>query len=84
MSTKTVKISEENYRQLTSIAGEMQRDEGRSVSVDEALRNVLARPKPRKSMLDLAKLKDDKEFIKALEDAYKESRKDMGRRIPSW
>jgi len=84
MTTKAIKISDENYRLLASIAGEMQREEGRPISVDEALGKVLSRPKPRKTMLDLAELKDDKEFIKALETAYRESRKDMGRKIPSW
>ncbi|HIH23793.1 TPA: hypothetical protein HA251_02055 [Candidatus Woesearchaeota archaeon] len=82
MATKTVKISEENYRQLTSIAGEMQRDEGRSVSVDEALRMVLTRPTPKKSLLDLPKIKNAAKLADAIEKAYKESRSDMGRKIP--
>jgi hypothetical protein len=84
MTTKAIKISEENYKLLSSVAGELQREEGRPISMDEALGKVLSRPKTRKTMLDLAELKDDKEFIKSLENAYKKSRMDMGRRIPSW
>lgn len=84
MATKTIKISEENYRQLTSIAGELQQAEGRSVSMDDALRKVLARPKPRKTMADLANMKNAKEFADVLEAVYKETRKYKGRDIPSW
>jgi hypothetical protein len=81
MTTKTIKISEENYQKLVEYAGELQRTEGSPVSLDKALAK-LEKPSRKKTMLDLAELKDDKEFIKSLEWAYRTSRKDGGRKIP--
>ena len=40
MTTKTVKLSEENYRWLCEVAGNMQAEEKRTVSLDDALRQV--------------------------------------------
>ena len=37
MGTKTVKISDENYREICGLAGELQADLGEPVSVDKAL-----------------------------------------------
>lgn len=37
METKTIKISEENYRWLSSVAGELQSAKGKPVSLDAAL-----------------------------------------------
>jgi len=37
MTLKTIKISEENYRWLLQLAGELQKNYGRSISVDKAL-----------------------------------------------
>ena len=37
MTLKTIKVSEENYRWLSSFAGELQYHHGRPVSLDEAL-----------------------------------------------
>lgn len=81
MATKTVKISEENYRQLIRIAGELQRIEGRSISMDEALRSVLV---PKKTMTDLANIEGAKELADAIEKVYKERRKHKDRKYPGW
>ena len=40
MSTKAVKLSEENYRWLCEVAGDIQADEKRVVSINEALDRV--------------------------------------------
>ena len=37
METKTVKISEENYKKIRKFAGELQKEIGEPVSVDRAL-----------------------------------------------
>ena len=37
---KTVKISEESYRWLCSIAGELQRELGRNISIDAAIQHL--------------------------------------------
>ena len=37
MSLKAIKISDHNYRWLCTIAGEIQAEEGRPVSIDEAI-----------------------------------------------
>ena len=40
MSTKTVKISEENYKWLCEVAGSAQAEGKRMVSIDEALTKI--------------------------------------------
>ncbi len=40
MSTKAVKLSEENYRWLCEVAGTAQAEEKRMVSIDDALTSV--------------------------------------------
>ncbi len=40
MTTKTIKISEENYRWLVEISGDMQKELGRPVSIDKALKSL--------------------------------------------
>ena len=40
MNSKTIKIGEENYRWLVQISGEMQKEIGRPVSIDYALRRM--------------------------------------------
>ena len=84
MTTKAIKISEENYRLLVERSSEMAMAGGKPVSLDAALGATLRGTVRRKTLLDLAGLKDDKEFIKALERAYKESRSSVGRRITQW
>ncbi|HLC84506.1 MAG TPA: hypothetical protein VJH22_01815 [Candidatus Nanoarchaeia archaeon] len=44
MDTKTIKISEDNYRWLMGVAGEIQQREGRSISIDKALSRLRRRP----------------------------------------
>ena len=40
MTLKAIKISEENYRWLSGMAGDFQKMKGRPVSIDEALTNL--------------------------------------------
>ena len=40
MSTKAVKLSDENYKWLCQVAGDLQAKEKRMVSIDEALSRV--------------------------------------------
>lgn len=41
---KTIKISEENYTWLVSMAGKLQKETGHSVSIDSALKTLKERP----------------------------------------
>ncbi len=50
MPTKTIKISEDNYRWLSMFAGELQQQWGNPVSIDEALGTI----RKGKSILALA------------------------------
>ena len=50
METKTVKISEGNYRRICEYAGELQKERGKPVSVDTTLSVLLQR----KELSDLA------------------------------
>lgn len=72
MTTKSVKISEENYRLLVERSAELAREEGRPVSLDTALGASLRGHSRRKTMLDLAELKDDKELQKAFDWVLKQ------------
>ena len=38
MATKTIKISEENYRWLVEFSGELRKEQGKPVSIDGALK----------------------------------------------
>ncbi len=40
MSTKTIKISEENYSWLVQLSGELQREFGEHISIDRALKTL--------------------------------------------
>ena len=58
METKTIKISVENYKRIHEVAGELQKQVGRPMSVDKTLTYILHKPR----ISDLAgswKLKDD-------------------------
>ncbi|MBI3032288.1 hypothetical protein HYY69_02335 [Candidatus Woesearchaeota archaeon] len=44
MGMKTIKISEENYTWLVSMAGKLQKETGHSVSIDSALKTLKERP----------------------------------------
>lgn len=73
MTTKTVKISESNYKAVCEYAGEIQRNLGEPVSVDKALSLLLSS----KKLSDLAgtwKMKD-----KEAEDMKKTLRKGWSR-----
>ncbi len=50
METKTIKISEVNYRRICEYAGELQKEIGKPVSVDKTLGTLLQR----KDLSDLA------------------------------
>ena len=43
MTTKTVKLSEENYKWLCEVAGNMQAEEQRMASIDDALNKIKKR-----------------------------------------
>lgn len=47
MSTKAVKLSDENYKWLCEVAGELQSKEKKMVSVDEALSRIKSQIKGR-------------------------------------
>ena len=49
MVLKTVKMSDDNYRWLSTVAGEIQQEIGKPVSIDEAIRSL-------RSGRDIAKL----------------------------
>jgi len=82
METKTIKISGDNYHWLVGIAGELQREEGKPVSIDSALTSL--RKPQKKTLLDLGDWKDDKEMQKIFDDIVKQRRQYKGRRIATW
>ncbi len=45
MRTKTVKISDEHYRALCGVAGDLQKELGKPISVDRALTSLIRRKK---------------------------------------
>jgi|GEM_PF-2056352 len=75
MTTKAIKISEENYRLLVERSAELAREEGKPMSLDNALATVLRGSTKRKTMLDLAVLKDDKELQDAFDWVLKQRHK---------
>lgn len=75
MTSKTIKISEENYRWLLEIAAEMQKEYGKPISFDDTLDNIKNK-KERKSIMALAgswKMSDDEwnNVRKSLEKTWK-------------
>ena len=40
MTSKTIKISEDNYRWLVELSGEIQKELGKPVSIDKALKTL--------------------------------------------
>jgi len=82
MVSKTIKISEENYKQLLAVATALQHQYGRKVSFDEALHDKLNKNKKRGDIMKLAgswKM-SDKEAEKLLGEIYSE-RKVISRRL---
>ena len=80
MVSKTIKISEENYKWLLHVAAELQKTRGKIVSLDEALENFKENKK--RDIMDLAgawKMSDE-EAKKFIGKIYKE-RKLISRRI---
>lgn len=75
MTTKAIKISEENYRLLVERSAELAKEEGRPVSLDAALGASLRGLSRRKTMLDLVELKDDRELQKAFDWVLKQRMK---------
>jgi len=76
MSTKSIKISEDNYRWLNELVGRIRIEEGRAASIDDAL-----------SALKKEKKKSIREFAGAWSDvsdkeirAMKKSMKEMWKR----
>ncbi|MBS3134212.1 hypothetical protein J4214_03195 [Candidatus Woesearchaeota archaeon] len=69
MEMKTVKMSKENYEWLCKIAGKMQMEEERNISIDEALSKL----RKKGNILDLAGSWEmsDEEAEKFLKDTRK-------------
>ena len=72
METKTVKISTENYRRINEIAGELQKQTGKPISVDRTLTYILHMPK----ISDLAGMwkmsdKEAEEIFSSLRKSWK-------------
>ncbi len=82
MEAKTIKISEENYRWLLNVAAELQKQQGRIITFDNALNELRRRKMKRRNLSDLAgKWKmNEKEADKLLEEIYNE-RKIVSRRL---
>lgn len=79
MVSRTIKISEENYRRLLNIAAELQKRREEKVSFDDALQVMEAESlgKKNKKLSDLAGRwadMSDKEANAILKDIYKERR----------
>ncbi len=51
---KAIKISKETYAELSAIAGQLQIETKRPISIDEALRYLIRRSKKGKKISDLA------------------------------
>jgi len=71
MTLKAIKVSEENYRWLSSVAGSFQKTKGRPVSIDEALSSLRT-----KDLSDLAGSwtmsdKEAAQFEKNVRDGWK-------------
>jgi len=70
MGTKTIKISEENYRWLVSVAGELQAARAEPVSIDKTLSTI--RAKDLKSFAGAWKIseKEAEELKKRIRDLW--------------
>ena len=82
MTSKTIKISEYNYKWLLGIAAELQKRRGELISLDTAISEMRNKEESKKSIIGLAgKWKmSDKEAEIILSDIYKE-RKIASRRL---
>ena len=82
MESKTIKISEENYRWLLKLASDAQKELGRPVSFEETLNNLRDKKMRKKNIMDFAGAwkMSDKEAKKLILDIYKE-RKVTSRRL---
>ena len=72
MTTKAIKISEENYKWLCQEAGELQKESGELISIDK----VISKLKHRRSLSDLAGTwkmsdKDTAEIMTELREGWK-------------
>ncbi len=54
MESKTIKVSEENYRWLLTVAATLQKDRGRRISFDEAIENMKTGRTNARNLLKLA------------------------------
>ena len=72
MGTKTIKISEHNYREICTYAGELQKEVGAPVSIDKAITFLFHKGK----LSDLAGTwnisdKEAEEMMKTLQKGWK-------------
>ncbi|MBI2043421.1 hypothetical protein HYT25_03465 [Candidatus Pacearchaeota archaeon] len=85
MTSKTIKISEENYKRLLNIASELQKQREERVSFDDALKimEAIKMNGKKKKLSDLAgkwKYMTDKEANVLIKEIYKE-RKIISKRL---
>jgi len=76
MASKTIKISEENYKRLLEIATELQKIRGQKISFDDAICNLANEKKTKEfSIMDSAGVwsdMSDEEAKEFLDSTYKE------------
>ncbi len=80
MSTKAIKISEDNYNWLVGIAGDLQKIEGKSVSIDKAISYIKEGEKIRSSDV----LKKVAGSWKISDSEAKELRKNLNKGWKRW
>ena len=76
MASKTIKISEENYRKLLAIASRLQIERNRIISFDEAIETMEIKKKESNDIMKFAgswKLSNE-EAETLIKDIYKERR----------
>ena len=79
---RTIKVSEESYRDLLAIATELQRRREQRITFDDAIQDLVGKKKKNKNIMKFAgswKLSDE-EAEMLIKDIYKE-RKIVSRRL---
>lgn len=76
MESKTIKISKENYLWLLKLAGDLQKEEGRIISFDDAINKLKSKKMKKTSILEFAgrwKMSDEEaeKLKKDLRKGYK-------------
>lgn len=76
MTTKTIKISEENYEWLIRYSGDLQKEVGKPISVDKAFSAIRKDTQGKDTLLEFAgswKMTDEEErkIFKTLKEGWK-------------